>query len=123
MWACYAGNHHLDFHAVLYFKERTIMARTPLSPEAIDAALTGLPGWTRDNDMLSKTYTLPSYTAGLVFASAVGAISERLDHHPEMIIGYKRVTVRFYTHDSGNIITQADVDAAHAVEALGYPKA
>ncbi len=98
------------------------MARTPLSPEQIDAALESLPGWARDGEMLSKTYTLPSYPAGLMFASAVGAISEKLDHHPEMVIGYKRVTVRFCTHDAGNIITQADVDAARAVEALGYPK-
>jgi 4a-hydroxytetrahydrobiopterin dehydratase len=92
----------------------------PLSDAEISAALTGLPGWERDGDTLKKTYKLERYMAGLAFASAVGTIAEGLDHHPDIIIGWRKVTVIYYTHAAGNKITRKDVDAALAIEALPY---
>jgi 4a-hydroxytetrahydrobiopterin dehydratase len=92
-----------------------------LTETEIQAALAKLSGWTYENGTISKTYNLPSYTGGLAFAVAVGAVAEGLNHHPDMSIGYKRVTVTFTTHDSGNVVTAKDVEAARRVEALGYP--
>jgi len=57
------------------------MARSPLSADAIAAQLVSLPGWTHSEGAIAKTYTLPTYTGGLVFASAVGALCEGMDHH------------------------------------------
>lgn len=99
------------------------MARTALTAKEINDALESLTGWEAKNDMLVKTFTLPSYLAGLAFATAVGTICEGMDHHPDMSIGYKKVTISFTTHDADSKITAADVKAAKAVEALGYPKA
>jgi 4a-hydroxytetrahydrobiopterin dehydratase len=104
------------------FKEIGTMANTPLTDSQIDHALQSLAGWTRDGDLLVKTYALPSYMAGLAFASAVGTVCEGMDHHPDMYIGYKKVRISFSTHDAGSKITQKDVDAASAIESLGYPK-
>ncbi|MCU0476890.1 MAG: 4a-hydroxytetrahydrobiopterin dehydratase [Anaerolineae bacterium] len=98
------------------------MSTPPLSDSDITAALADLPGWARDGDTLTKTYALPSYLAGVAFASAVGVLSEGLDHHPDLHIGWRKVTVRYNTHDAGSKITAKDVQAARAVEALGYPK-
>lgn len=92
----------------------------PLSDDQISAALAALPGWERDGDTIKKLYKLERYMAGLAFASAVGTIAEGLDHHPDIIIGWRKVTVTFYTHAAGNKITQKDVDAAAAIEALPY---
>lgn len=94
----------------------------PLDDAAIAEALTTLNGWSHADGAISKTYTLPNYPAGLMFASAVGALCEALDHHPDMTIGYKKVTVRFTTHDAGSAVTDKDLAAARAIEALGYPK-
>lgn len=99
------------------------MARTALTADQIGEALESLSGWEAADDMLVKTYTLPSYMAGLAFATAVGTICEGMDHHPDLTIGYKKVKVSFTTHDAGSKISAADVKAAKAVEALGYPKA
>lgn len=100
------------------------MSSTPLSQQEIDARLTTLHGWAQDGGTLHKTYQgFKSYLDGLAFACAVGTIAEGHDHHPDLIIGWKKVTVRFTTHDAGHQITQKDVDAAAAIEALGYPKA
>lgn len=98
------------------------MASVPLTDIEIANALGGLPGWERDGDTLTRTVKFDTYLAGTAFASAVGVIAEGLDHHPDLHIGYKKVTVRFSTHDAGNKITAKDVAAARAVNALGYPK-
>lgn len=93
-----------------------------LSENEILSALANLEGWEYAGGKISKTYTLPSYTAGLAFATAVGVIAEGLNHHPDLTILYKKVVVTFTTHDSGNVVTQNDIDAAKKVESLGYPR-
>lgn len=90
----------------------------PLSEAEITAALADLPGWSREGDVLQKTYQVASYMAGLALATTVGTIAEGLDHHPDLLIGWKRVTVRFTTHSVGNRITVNDVEAARSIESL-----
>lgn len=98
------------------------MPTPTLSDAEIVARLSALPGWERDGDLISKTYRMDSYLAGLAFASAIGTLAEAQDHHPELVIGWKRVTVRYSTHDAGGKITEKDIRAAAAIEALGYPR-
>ena len=92
-----------------------------LSESKIQNELNTMDGWNYSDGKISKTYELPSYPAGLAFASAVGAIAEGLGHHPDMQIGYKKVTVSFTTHDDGNVVTEKDIEAAKKIETLGYP--
>ncbi len=96
------------------------MARTPLNDSEISERLAQLPGWQRDGDTITKTYKVDSYLAGLAFACAVGTIAEGMDHHPDMVIGWKKVTVRYTTHSAGSKITDTDFNAAAAIEALPY---
>ncbi|MEL6149110.1 MAG: 4a-hydroxytetrahydrobiopterin dehydratase [Chloroflexota bacterium] len=93
-----------------------------LSEAEINAALQNLPGWEHSDGAITKTYALPSYTAGLAFATAIGIIAEGLNHHPDLSIGYKKVTVLFTTHDDGNVITDKDIEAATRIEALDFPR-
>jgi len=93
-----------------------------LSADELSAALSNLPGWQADGDMITKTYELPSYMAGIGFVGAVGTIAEAHSHHPDLEVTYKKVKVSFTTHDAGSKVTQKDIDAAAAIEALGYPK-
>jgi len=99
------------------------MAIQPLSDSEITAALATLTGWERDGDSLTKTYKFTSYLAGIAFASAVGVLSEGADHHPDLTIGWRKVTVSYSTHDAGDKISQNDIDLARAIDGLGYPKA
>ncbi|MEM6528265.1 MAG: 4a-hydroxytetrahydrobiopterin dehydratase [Chloroflexota bacterium] len=93
-----------------------------LSEADVTSALQNLPGWAYDDGAITKTYALPSYAAGLAFASAVGIVAEGLNHHPDMTIGYKKVTVLFTTHDDGNVVTDKDIEAATRIEALQFPR-
>jgi 4a-hydroxytetrahydrobiopterin dehydratase len=98
------------------------MAMPALSDADIEKKLADLRGWTRDEDMVTKTFTVESYMAGLAFAAAIGTVAEGMNHHPDLFIGWKKVKVSFTTHDAGSKISQKDIDAAAAIDALGYPR-
>lgn len=87
-----------------------------LTPEAIDAALAATPGWERSGAEIVRTFTLPSFTAALTFAAAAGHLAERADHHPNILIQYRRVTFTLSTHSAGGL---TDKDFALAGEING----
>lgn len=89
-----------------------------LSDDAIEAGLAALAGWSRDGDAITKTYTFGAYMDGIAFVNATAEAAEATDHHPDMAVGYKRVTVTLTTHSSGGI-SQKDLDLAAALESLG----
>jgi 4a-hydroxytetrahydrobiopterin dehydratase len=95
-------------------------APQPLTDEQIAAALAGLPGWERAGDTIQKVYKFERYLYGLAFATTVGTVAEGMDHHPDILIQWRKVTVIYYTHAAGNKISQKDIDAAAAIEALPY---
>ncbi|MGQ9491164.1 MAG: 4a-hydroxytetrahydrobiopterin dehydratase [Anaerolineae bacterium] len=88
-----------------------------LSSEAIEAALAATPGWTRANNAITRTFTLPSFTAALTFAAAVGHLAERANHHPDILIQYRQVTLTLSTHDAGGL-TDKDFKLAGEINAL-----
>ncbi|MCY3916842.1 MAG: 4a-hydroxytetrahydrobiopterin dehydratase [Chloroflexi bacterium] len=92
-----------------------------LSDAEIKAGLAKLNGWARDGDELVKEFRFDNYLAGLAFAAGVGVIAEGLNHHPDLLIGWRRVKVSFTTHDAGGKITAKDFAAAEAIDGLGYP--
>lgn len=65
--------------------------------EARDA-LKSLPGWKFADDQIEKEFHFKSYLSGLVFAYSLGKIAESENHHPDMFVGWRRVTVRLSTH-------------------------
>lgn len=98
------------------------MATEALTPQQIAEAMKTLPGWELDGDKITKTYKFDSYVGGLAFATTAGTIAEARDHHPDLFIGWRKVSVTFTTHDAGSKVTQKDIDAARAIEAVGYPR-
>lgn len=96
---------------------------TALNETEIAHRLAGVNGWEREGMTIKKTFQMETYMTGLAFAAAVGTVCEVLGHHPDILIGWRRVTVSFTTHDAGYILTGSDFDAAAAVDALKYPPA
>ena len=98
------------------------MATPALSEAEIIESLSELKDWQHDGDTITKTFEFDAYLVGVAFASAVGVIAEGLDHHPDMVIGWRKVTVSFTTHDAGNKLSAKDFAAAKKIDALNYPK-
>jgi len=71
-------------------------------------------GWERDGDEIVREFEFDEYLDGVEFAVRVGEIAEEEFHHPEIVIGYKTVEVRFTSHEAGGI-TDDDIHMAELV--------
>ena len=91
------------------------MSIQALNDAAIDAALTGLTGWTRAGEALTITWRFPSFSEAMAWMQACAEDIERMDHHPDWRNVYDRVSVRLSTHDAGDRITSKDVALAKAL--------
>ena len=88
-----------------------------LSDPQIDEQLATLDGWVRDGQAIRKQYTLGGFPDAIAFVTRLGFDAEANDHHPDITINYKRVTLVFSTHSEGGL-TQKDFDGARQVDAL-----
>jgi 4a-hydroxytetrahydrobiopterin dehydratase len=81
-----------------------------------DEIETRLPeGWDRDGDEIVRVYEFDEYLRGVNFAQLIGEIAEAQFHHPEMILRYGEVEIRFTTHDAGGI-TDQDIEMAEIID-------
>jgi 4a-hydroxytetrahydrobiopterin dehydratase len=90
----------------------------PLPDDQIANQLASLDGWSRDDDMIVKTYELPTFMDAIAFVERVAELAEAADHHPDIDIRYRKVRIALSTHSDGGI-TQKDFDLAGDIEAVG----
>lgn len=76
-----------------------------------------LPGWELDGETLRRRFTFQSFADAIAFCVRLGFAADAADHHPEILIQFKRVTLSYTTHSAGGL-TQRDFDAAAAVTGL-----
>lgn len=60
-------------------------------------------GWDEVDGALERTFELDSFRDALDFVNRLGALAEAEDHHPDITISYRNVTVRWWTHTAGGI--------------------
>ena len=94
----------------------------PLTDAQIREALTGLPGWTHEDDRLKKTFELGGFKEALSFIVRLGMHAEELNHHPEIFNVYNTVKIALNTHDAGGKVTARDVKLASTIESFNWIK-
>ncbi|WP_346924647.1 4a-hydroxytetrahydrobiopterin dehydratase [uncultured Arthrobacter sp.] len=85
-----------------------------LNERQVDAALAGLPDWRSRLGGLVTVYKAPTAAAALELIAAVGRLAEEQNHHPDLDWRYRRVFLRYSSHDAGDKVTRRDVAAATA---------
>jgi 4a-hydroxytetrahydrobiopterin dehydratase len=88
-----------------------------LTPDEIAERLKTLDGWTLEGQAITKQFTFQDFPEAVLFVSALVPGAEDADHHPDIEIHYKRVILRYATHDEGGL-TQKDVDGAAMADAV-----
>jgi len=76
-----------------------------------------LPGWELEGETLRRQFTFPGFADALAFVVRLGFEAEAADHHPDMRIEYKRVTLEYTTHSAGGL-TNRDFEGARGAAAL-----
>jgi len=88
-----------------------------LSQTEAEQRLTSLSGWTLEGDAIRKQYTFGGFPDAIAFVDRLAPEAEAVDHHPDILINYKRVTLTYSTHSEGGL-TEKDFAGAATADRL-----
>ena len=110
-----------DGHAAMA-REPPLPSSYPLSDPIVSSldicrsrTLTSAPDWhpiwlgVSDDNALVRQFTFPSFPDAIAFVTRLAFDAEAADHHPDLTVQYKRVTVTWSTHSEGGV-TAKDFD-------------
>jgi len=97
------------------------MSKGLVAPATLETFLAGHPGWVAQGEAqgltLRKRYAFTAYTRALGFVVAAAEHAEKVNHHPDLTLGWRWVVAQLTTHvDRG--VTQRDLDLAEALDRL-----
>jgi 4a-hydroxytetrahydrobiopterin dehydratase len=99
------------------------MMPTRLNEQEIEQQLKTVSGWTRDGHLIRKQFAFASFPDGLAFLVRLGFEAEVQDHHPDITVDYKRVTLAYWTHSEGGLTEKDFAGAATADRiAASFPR-
>lgn len=80
------------------------------------------PGWKigkseTDVSYIERVHHASKFMDGIAFVGKVAEAAEANNHHPDIIINYKRISIRYWTHSAGGV-TLADVQMAQKIDPL-----
>jgi 4a-hydroxytetrahydrobiopterin dehydratase len=87
---------------------------TRLTPDEVAERLDTLEGWTLDGDAIRKQFTFAGFPEAVAFINRLAPEAEAADHHPDILINYKRVTLTYSTHSEGGLTAKDFIGAAMA---------
>jgi 4a-hydroxytetrahydrobiopterin dehydratase len=93
-----------------------------LSKAEIDEQLKALNGWTLDGKAIRKQFTFGGFPEAVAFVNRLVPDAERADHHPDITINYRRVTLSWSTHDEGGL-TAKDIAGAKMADRYAQEQA
>jgi 4a-hydroxytetrahydrobiopterin dehydratase len=99
---------------------RIIMAT--LTREEAASRLREVNGWTLEGDAIRKQFVFRGFPDAVDFVSRLVPHAEAADHHPDVLINYKRVTLTYSTHSEGGL-TPKDFDGAKMADKVAAEKA
>ena len=82
-----------------------------ISHSEAEQRVKGLNGWNLEGDSIRKQFTFADFPAAIAFVNRLAPEAESADHHPDILINYKRVTLTYSTHSEGGL-TVKDFDGA-----------
>lgn len=100
-----------------------MVEKKALSDGELDQKIKELaPEWQRDVNekgipFIYRVHHASAFMAGIDFVRKVAEAAEAENHHPDILIHYKRITVRYWTHSASGV-TLADVQMAQKIDHL-----
>ncbi|MEV7281029.1 4a-hydroxytetrahydrobiopterin dehydratase [Streptomyces sp. NPDC093111] len=89
----------------------------PLTEEQIAAALAEAPGWRREGDEITRSYSI-RYHGGVAMIVHVADVERLISHHADIDLRWGRIRFGITTHDAGYKLTRADFDLAERIDAI-----
>ncbi len=95
----------------------TEQATVKMNEKQVAAGLEEHPAWVEVNGEIQRTFEFDDFLASMRFVNRVADYAEKVQHHPDILVRYNKVTLSVSTHDAGGI-THKDFDLATKADAL-----
>jgi 4a-hydroxytetrahydrobiopterin dehydratase len=82
---------------------------------SIATKLRALPGWSRSDGTITRTFTFMGFPEAVEFVTRLVEPAEEMEHHPDVDLRYNKVIVTLSTHDQGGL-TDLDFRLAALVD-------
>ena len=93
-----------------------------LTQEQAQSRIRELDGWTLDGNAIRRQYVFRGFPEAVDFVTRLVPHAEAADHHPDVLINYKRVTLTYSTHSEGGL-TEKDFEGAKMADRVAAEKA
>jgi len=91
------------------------MSVARLAEAAIKERLAGLAGWEREGEAIRKEYRFADFAEAMAFVTRTALQAEAMNHHPDILINYSRVTLTLTSHDASGL-TERDFRLAAKID-------
>jgi len=88
-----------------------------LEQQELDTEVGKLDGWEVRDGALQKSFQCGDFSGSMDFLNRVADAANAADHHPDVMISWDTVTLRWVTHSQGGI-TDSDVGMARKSDEL-----
>ncbi len=79
--------------------------------------LAALEGWELRGSTITKAFDRGDFEGSVAFLNAITPAAEGMNHHPDVEISWKTVTISLTTHSEGGL-TEGDFELAGKIDAL-----
>ena len=93
-----------------------------MTHEEVITRLQDVQGWVLDGQSIRKQFAFKGFPEAVDFVSRLVPHAEAADHHPDIAINYRRVTLTYTTHSAG-ALTPKDFDGARMADRVAAEKA
>jgi 4a-hydroxytetrahydrobiopterin dehydratase len=84
--------------------------------DAAAQRLKALPGWVLAGAAIQRTFTFDGFPTAVAFVVRLGFEADAVDHHPDILVNYKRVTLTYTTHSEAGLTDKDFAGATRATE-------
>jgi 4a-hydroxytetrahydrobiopterin dehydratase len=111
----------VSFHMRASRMSKIIHGMKKLSQRQVDTRLAKLPQWSQNGDAIQRTFQFENFVGSMRFLNGVADAAERVQHHPDILVRWNKVTLTLSTHDAGGITEKDMAFAANADQISGLP--
>ena len=90
---------------------------TLVSEAELQQALRQLAGWKKNGSAIERVFQFDNFVKAMEFVNQIAEAAEAVNHHPDIVINYNKVTLSLVSHDSGGV-TQRDIKMAGRINEL-----
>jgi 4a-hydroxytetrahydrobiopterin dehydratase len=88
-----------------------------LDDQQIKEKLSGLDGWERSGDAITKTFERGDFVGSVDFVKSMVEPAEDMNHHPDLELSWDKVKVTITNHAEGGL-TENDFELAKRIDAI-----